>query len=216
MRETRIANRKTPLPPSFPPSHMYLRLSGKLGSVTTNDCWAVCRLLTKLKSPRSSNVDASAMDSVTIEGRRAVQDPRTSGACSAILTFTIVFNFVFCRFKSITCFCKLSKMNFFLRRVRRAKIRFRSLLRSICSWLFFLGAPVPPLPPPAALRFFPLPVPLLLLLLLALLLFPPPPPPPAISSTSSNCCCFEVLGDGVQRGRDVKRLKGEANRSQEY
>mmetsp|Transcript_16820 Transcript_16820/g.27295 ORF Transcript_16820/g.27295 Transcript_16820/m.27295 type:complete len:224 (-) Transcript_16820:226-897(-) len=41
----------------------------------------------------------------------------------------------------MTSFCKDSKKNFLRRRVRRAKIRFRSLRRSICACVFFRPRP---------------------------------------------------------------------------
>mmetsp|Transcript_7925 Transcript_7925/g.23360 ORF Transcript_7925/g.23360 Transcript_7925/m.23360 type:complete len:284 (-) Transcript_7925:3586-4437(-) len=118
-------------------------LSWRLGSVMTNECCDCWMLVTRLKSSWSRS-GFSPQASKTSRGRfRAALHCSSSTRPSSDSTSerTMSRSAAFSRWSSRTSFCSDSKKNFFRSRVLRAKMRFRSRLRSIWAWVFLRPRP---------------------------------------------------------------------------
>ena len=113
-------------------------LSSREGSVMQKERWADCSVCMSVKSDAFSRSVACLLFSVTTAGKAVVHVARTcaASAWSAGVVRTNSLSNAFSLSTSVTCCCKLSKKNFFLNLVRRAKMRFLSLLRSIWAWVF--------------------------------------------------------------------------------
>ena len=114
-------------------------LSMRDGSEMQKHCCEVLRVATKFLSSSATSTENSGL-SATMSGSLALQDVRIwlERSAGSLLRRTLrSCSFCFCR--SVTSFCRLSKKNFFLSRVRRARMRFLSLRLSICAWLLDFG-----------------------------------------------------------------------------
>ena len=113
-------------------------LSSNQGSVMQKERWADWSVCINVKSEAFSRSVACLLFSVTTAGKAVVQVANTcaASACKAGVVRTNSFSKAFSRSTSVTCCWRLSKKNFFLNLVLRAKMRFLSLLRSIWAWVF--------------------------------------------------------------------------------
>mmetsp|Transcript_12192 Transcript_12192/g.28234 ORF Transcript_12192/g.28234 Transcript_12192/m.28234 type:complete len:205 (-) Transcript_12192:450-1064(-) len=110
----------------------------------TKHCWDCWILWTRLKSCWSIPSTFSPQASVTALGKFSIAlQPSKSSFDFSGSSFlrTSSFRIVFSRWRSVTSFWRLSKKNFLRSLVLLARIRLRSLLRSIWAWVFCLPRP---------------------------------------------------------------------------